>query len=68
MPDAPGVNAGMTFTILRGTEPLIQGEVEQAIIVERLRALARVAETLPPLAATTRDTLQDLASALRIGV
>ncbi|UAK23830.1 ferritin-like domain-containing protein [Sphingomonas nostoxanthinifaciens] len=36
----PGLNAGMTFTMLRGVEPLLGGIVEQTIIRERLAGLA----------------------------
>lgn len=61
-PDAPGVHAGMTFTMLRGTEPLIAGEVEQVVITERLRALARVAAELPSIGAEAADSLRSLGS------
>lgn len=45
----PGVHAGMTFTMLRGTEPLIPGKVEEAVITEGLRSLARAAAKLPAM-------------------
>ena len=45
-PTHPGVNAGMTFTMLRGVEPLLGGKVEQALIRERLGALAAAAAAL----------------------
>ena len=64
--DEPKVHAGMTFTMLRGTEPLIPGEVEQVVIVERLRALARAAALLPMLGNGTADRLDSLASSFRI--
>jgi hypothetical protein len=38
-PDHPGINAGMTFTMLRGVEPFT-GAAERILIVERLRQLA----------------------------
>jgi hypothetical protein len=36
---APGVHAGMTFTMLRGVEPLLPGAVEQRLLQERIDAL-----------------------------
>ena len=39
--DHPGVNAGMTFTMLRGVEPFISGTAERTLILERLHQLAR---------------------------
>ena len=34
-----GINAGMSFTMLRGVEPLIAGAVEKRLLQERARAL-----------------------------
>jgi hypothetical protein len=48
-PDHPGVNAGMTFTMLRGVEPFLGGAVEEALIRERLEALAHAAEGIATL-------------------
>ena len=42
----PGVNAGMSFTMLRGIEPLLPGVAEQQLLAERLKALARSARGL----------------------
>ena len=39
--DHPGVNAGMTFTMLRGVEPFISGTAERTLTLERLHQLAR---------------------------
>ena len=39
--DHPGVNAGMTFTMLRGVEPFIAGAAEKTLILERLHQLAK---------------------------
>ncbi len=51
--DCPGVNAGMTFTMLRGVEPFIGGATENVLIVERLNQLTtgarQAALTLPEL-------------------
>ena len=33
------VNAGMSFTMLRGVEPLLSGAVERALLIERVEAL-----------------------------
>jgi len=38
--DHPDVNAGMTFTMLRGVEPFIGGAAERMLILERLHQLA----------------------------
>jgi hypothetical protein len=35
-----GVNAGMTFTMLRGVEPLLSGPAERQLLVERAHSLA----------------------------
>ncbi len=39
--DHPGINAGMTFTMLRGVEPFISGAAERTLILERLHQIAR---------------------------
>ena len=39
-PSVDGVNAGMSFTMLRGVEPLLPGAVERALLTERARDLA----------------------------
>jgi hypothetical protein len=44
---ASDVHAGMTFTMLRGVEPLLPGEVERRLLQERIDALARTRGTLP---------------------
>jgi hypothetical protein len=54
--DAGGVHAGMTFTMLRGVEPLLPGVVEQAILRERVTALAATDCALSPRA---RQALAD---------
>ena len=45
---AEGVNAGMTFTMLRGVEPLLPGPVEKTLLVERARALSSAAAARDP--------------------
>ena len=44
---APGVNAGMSFTMLRGVEPFLAGAVEEQLIREQMQALAEGAHALP---------------------
>ncbi|MEG3089357.1 ferritin-like domain-containing protein [Sphingomonas sp. PB4P5] len=44
---APGVHAGMTFTMLRGIEPLLPGSIEQRVLQERIDALLRTRCDLP---------------------
>ncbi len=39
--DRPDVNAGMTFTMLRGVEPFIGGIAETRLVLERLQQLAK---------------------------
>jgi hypothetical protein len=39
--DHQGINAGMTFTVLRGVEPFINGDPETMLILERLYQLAK---------------------------
>lgn len=40
-PDLEGVHAGMSFTMLRGVEPLLLGRVERRLLDERAAALSR---------------------------
>ena len=42
----PDVHAGMTFTMLRGVEPLLPGDAERRLLVERAADLARVSERI----------------------
>lgn len=47
----PGINAGMTFTMLRSVEPFFVGEVERTLVNERLAELtagARLVELSTP--------------------
>lgn len=66
-PSLPGVNAGATFTTLRATEPLPEGEAEWTVLRERARDLSRRGRTLSsahaPLAPVARQ-LEGLAAAL----
>jgi hypothetical protein len=39
-----GVNAGMTFTMLRGVEPLLPGPVEKRLLLERVTELSTAAD------------------------
>jgi ferritin-like protein len=61
-PSAPGVNAGMSFTMLRGVEPLLDGRVEEQLIREQLRGLAEGARALrcvPEAAVASLDSLAE---------
>ena len=58
-PSKPAVTAGITFTMLRGIEPFIAGDIERALVRERLTelssgasSLARYAVELAELAST----------------
>jgi ferritin-like protein len=57
-------HAGMTFTMLRGVEPLLPGEFERRLLVERAADLARVGERVLPRVAgqlsKARDALAEL--------
>jgi hypothetical protein len=44
---APGIHAGMTFTMLRGVEPLLPGAVERRLLHERIDALSRARCAVP---------------------
>jgi len=57
----PGVNAGMTFTMLRGVEPLGEGAAEVTMIREQLAALARA-----PVAAELKAPLEPLAETFEL--
>ena len=52
--DHPNINAGMTFTMLRGVEPFIEGAAERILILERLHQLTcgaeRAASAVPEVA------------------
>ncbi len=61
-PSAPGVNAGMSFTMLRGVEPLLDGRVEGQLIREQLQGLAEGARALrcvPEAAVASLDRLAE---------
>ncbi|MET0657407.1 MAG: ferritin-like protein [Steroidobacteraceae bacterium] len=54
-PDHPGINAGMTFTMLRSVEPLFTGTAENQLIGERLSELARGARYVGSIVAPLAD-------------
>jgi hypothetical protein len=65
-PHHPGVTAGMTFTMLRGVEPLLQGAAERLLVHERLmdlrsgaarihRMTGRVEQLVPAMEKILRD-------------
>jgi hypothetical protein len=59
--DAPGVNAGMSFTMLRGVEPLLR-HAEEVLLAEQLGELARHARTVPALPGDVAARLATLAA------
>jgi hypothetical protein len=58
---APGVNAGMSFTMLRGVEPLLR-HAEELLLAEQLGELARHARTVSALPQEAADRLVKLAA------
>jgi hypothetical protein len=65
----PGVNAGMTFTMLRSVQPLFAGPAERQIGAERLDELARGAEDLTgvqPMFAGIAKQMREIAAALGV--
>lgn len=67
-PGYPGLNAGMTFTMLRGVEPFIGGTAEKALIAERLDQLAagakRIGRVVPEISPAA-ERLEEVAARFR---
>ena len=66
-PRAPGLNAGMTFAMLRDVAPLPEGAVAARVLSERLRQLADGATHAlagAPIAADSAASLRELADRL----
>ncbi len=59
--DAPRVNAGMSFTMLRGVEPLL-GHAEEVLLAEQLGELARHAPAVTALPGDVAARLAKLAA------
>jgi hypothetical protein len=59
-PSQPGINAGLTFTMLRSVEPLFAGPAEQALTLERLREVANGARPIASVHPLLRDLHQSL--------
>jgi hypothetical protein len=59
---APDVTDGMSFTMLRGVEPLLGGRVEGRILHEQLHALANAAPRLPAILEDASTRLAALAA------
>jgi hypothetical protein len=59
--DASGVNAGMSFTMLRGVEPLL-GHAEKVLLAEQLGELARHARAVSGLSEEVAARLATLAA------
>jgi len=62
-PSAPGVHAGLSFTMLRGVEPLLEGS-EARFLSEQLGALAHAARHIEPVTENARAMLVELANSL----
>jgi hypothetical protein len=45
----PGINAGISFTMLRGVEPLLKGKFEAAMLRDQFEALAVASQSLLPV-------------------
>ncbi|HYP13024.1 MAG TPA: ferritin-like protein [Bryobacteraceae bacterium] len=60
--DYQGINAGMTFTVLRGVEPFIHGQPEKTLIQERLHQLARGAKRVEHVSPEIVQASQRLAA------
>ncbi|HYO80630.1 MAG TPA: ferritin-like domain-containing protein [Bryobacteraceae bacterium] len=60
--DHQGINAGMTFTVLRGVEPFIDGDPETKLILERLYQLARGAKRVEHVSTEIVQAAQRLAA------
>lgn len=59
-PSKPGVNAGMSFTMLRGVEPFFVGSAERQLVAERLTELAGGARGLARLVPALSNVEQQL--------
>jgi hypothetical protein len=60
--DHQGINAGMTFTVLRGVEPFISGDPETVLILERLYQLAKGAKRVEHVSTEIVHASQRLAT------
>jgi hypothetical protein len=60
----PGINAGMSFTMLRGVEPLLRGRAEAPLLREQLTALAERSQGL--VSGTAVSVLDALAAAFTL--
>jgi len=60
---APGIHAGLSFTMLRGIEPLLQPS-EGPVLAEQIMALLRAARRIASLPEAVRGTLAGLAAKL----
>jgi hypothetical protein len=52
-------HAGMTFTMLRGVEPLLPGDPERRLLMERASDVARVAERVIPSVSSQLNKARD---------
>jgi hypothetical protein len=64
--DAPGINAGMSFTMLRGVEPLLSRS-EAVLLTEQLGELARHARAVPALPEEAAARLAKLSARVQVG-
>ena len=66
-PNAPGIHAGLTFTMLRGAEPLLSGGAESFLLKEALTQLAERIGRLPPVPRLDAARLKALAASFELG-
>jgi hypothetical protein len=60
--DHQGINAGMTFTVLRGVEPFIDDDPETMLILERLYQLVKGAKRVEHVSTEIVQASQRLAA------
>lgn len=68
---APGVNAGVSFTMLRSVEPVFLGSIEERLLTERLCELvrgARAAVDVDPGLMSVAETLEEIVETYRTGM
>jgi hypothetical protein len=63
---AAGINAGVTFTVLRATEPLVEGKGEWAFIGERVDEIARAMRAVGCGVPALQPGLQELEKLSRV--
>lgn len=62
-----GVHAGMSFTMLRGIEPLVAGGAEETLLKEQLERLATGISRVPAIANLSQAGIPAIAATFRLG-